>query len=54
MEAETEAETTKLVSTTTVSTTALDYPLVAREIRSSGGVILATTATDGIITVEHK
>ena len=54
MEAETEAETTKLVSTTTVSTTALGYPNVAREIRSNGEVILATTKTDGVLTVEYE
>jgi len=69
MEVETEAETTKLVSTTTVSTTtvstttvstttvsttALGYPNVAREIRSNGEVILATTKTDGVLTVEYE
>ena len=49
MESKMEGETTKLKQTT-----AVEYPYVAKEIRSSGGVIISTTATDGVLTVEYK
>jgi len=44
----------ELKRTTAVETTVVEYPHIAKEIRSNGGIILATTKTDGILTVEYK